>query len=119
MEDHNDDRLMEFLSKSGLTNIKWLKCFKDQNITDFDQIQTLENKEEKYESLSLEATPVEATFLRKIFAIQIPTDSSAVGLGRELSEVGLDVSYWSDVFEKQLSISSHQKHCSMLERNHT
>ena len=106
MDDPDDKGLCEYLSKHGLTHIKWLKRFKDENIRKVDQIQELESKEDKYLALSLDATPVEAAALREIFSIKAPSDSPAVGLDRELSDVGLDVSYWSHIFEKQLSIKS-------------
>ena len=106
MGDRNDDRLSEFLSTSGLTNVKWLKRFKDHKITHVDQIRELENNEEIYQSLSFEANPVEAAALREIFKIKTPSDLPAIGLDREMNEVGLDVSYWSNIFEKQLSIKS-------------
>ena len=108
MSDHDDDRLREFLSKSGLANTKWLKRFKDENITKVDQIHELEFKEDVFLSLSSDATQEEITALRKIFKIEAPLDSPEDGLGRELSEVGLDVSYWSDVFKSQLSVKSPQ-----------
>ena len=106
MDDSDDHGLCEYLSQCGLTHIKWLKRFKDENITNIDQIRELENREDMYLALSLEATPVQAAVLKEIFEIKAPNDSAAVGLERELHRVGLNFSYWSKVFAKQLSIVS-------------
>ena len=64
MSDHDDDRLREFLSKSGLANTKWLKRFNDENITKVDRIHELEFKEDVFLSLSSDATQEEITALR-------------------------------------------------------
>ena len=110
MSDRNndDESLHKFLSENGL-NVKWLKRFKDKEITKVNQIHELddESKKDLYQSLSLDATPVEIIALRKIFEIKAPVDSDD-GLDIELSEVGLDVIRWSDVFENQLGVKSSQ-----------
>ena len=109
MSDHDDDESFhKFLSENGL-NIKWLKRFKDKEITKVNQIRDLndESKYDLYQSLALDATPAEIFALRKIFEIKAPIDSDD-GIDRQLSEVGLDVVRWSDVFKTQLGVKSPQ-----------
>ena len=110
MSDHNNDEsFCKFLSKNGLKNIKWLKYFKDKAITKVNRIHELddESKKDLYQSLSLDATPAEIIALRKIFEIEAPIDSDD-GIDRELSEVGLDITRWSNVFKNQLGVKSSQ-----------
>ena len=56
----------------------------------------------------MDATSAERIALRKIFQIKTPVDSLEDGIDRELSEVGLDVTYWSEVFRNQLDVKSPQ-----------
>ena len=108
MDDDDDGLdLLKYLSENGLTNIKWLKHFKDKGITKVIQICELECKDDCYQSLSLDATPNEKIALRKIFQIKAPVDPE-VGLDRDLNKVGLDVIRWSDIFKNQLGIKSPQ-----------
>ena len=98
----------EFLSKNGLTHSKWLKYFKDQNITKVEDIDELEYKDDVFTGLSLEANQAEIVALQKIFQIEAPVDAPDVGLDKELNDVGLDVFYWSEVFKRELGVKSPQ-----------
>jgi hypothetical protein len=108
MSSDDTERLSEFLSKNGLTHNKWLKHFKDKNITKVDQIHELEYKDDVFESLSFDANQGEMIALQKIFERVAPIDAPDVGLDRELNEVGLDILYWSEVFKRELGVKSQQ-----------
>jgi hypothetical protein len=105
MSSDDTERLSEFLSKNGLTHNKWLKHFKDKNITKVDEIHELEYKDDVFTALLLDANQGEMIALQKIFEIEAPIDAPDVGLDRELNEVGLDNPYWSEVSKGNLVLN--------------
>ena len=108
MADQDEEALIKYLSENGLTHIKWVKCFQNKGIKKPNQINPLEGDEDVYQSLSLDANPSEKSALRNILKIKAPNDVPEDSIDAELSGVGLEPSYWSGVFEKQLGIKTPQ-----------
>ena len=108
MADQNEEALSKYLSENGLTHIKWVKCFQNKGIKKPNQIYPLEGDEDVYQSLSLDANPSEKSALRNILKIKAPIDLPEDSIHAELNSVGLEPSYWSGVFEKQLGIKTPQ-----------
>ena len=108
MADQDEKALSKYLSENGLTDIKWVECFQIKSIKKPNQINPLEGDEYVYQSLSLNANPSEKSALRKILKIKAPIDLPEDSIHAELNSVGLEPSYWSGVFEKQLGIKTPQ-----------
>lgn len=107
-DNKEEEALCKFLSDSGLTQMKWVGIFQRNGFKSPEQIQALEggNNDEIYLSLSLDASPEDQAALRKIFHLASPHSSPKSDLYPNLTEVGLDTSYWSKVFEEKLGVQS-------------
>ena len=108
MSDQEREALCKVLSENGLSHAKWLKSFKEKGITKPDQIHKNEGNEEMYQLLSLDASSDEKLALRKMFKIKAPVNPPDKSIDSKLMRAGLNVSYWSNVFKKELSIQSLQ-----------
>ena len=104
MAEAGDDKLESHLKRHGLTDPKWLTMFKKMKVNDPDII---DEKERKFEMLSLPANPTEIVSLRRALGIFDPSARDRVD--EVLIEAGLeDVEYWSRVLMKQFGVSSAQ-----------
>ena len=104
MAEAGDDKLESHLKRHGLTDPKWLPMFKKMKVNDPDNI---DEKERKFEMLSLPANPTEIVSLRRALGIFDPSARDRVD--EVLIEAGLkDVEYWSRVLMKQFGVSSAQ-----------
>ena len=96
------DKLRSHLQTHGLTDPKWLPMFQKLKINDPDHI---EEKEKKFELLSLPATASEVIYLRRALGIYDPYRDR---VDEVLEEGGLEVEYWSKIFLKQFGVTTAQ-----------
>ena len=108
MSDQEREALCKVISENGLSHAKWLKSFQEKGITKPDQIHKNEGNEEMYQLLSLDASSDEKLALRKMFKIKAPVNPPDKSIDSKLMRAGLDISYWSNVFKKELGIQSLQ-----------
>ena len=102
-----DEALSNFLMNNGLTDPKWVSYFHEHDITKPDQIPVKGN-EELYMTLSSRGNAQEKVDLKKALGITDCPEKTADSIQIELDKVGLDPSYWSAVFAKQLGVTSTQ-----------
>ena len=108
MATSREEECSAFLMKNGLIDPKWSAIFCKLNIANQDDILAIEDKEEIYQTLVLEANPTELTFLKSLFKI---VDSPMTAIDKvhiALEEVGLDVVYWSRVLALQAGVITAQ-----------
>ena len=103
MDDQDAEALSTFLVNHGLTDPKWVSCFHEHDITKPDQIPVKGN-EELYMTLSSRGNAQENADLKRILGIEKPADS----IHSELANAGLEPSFWSAMFTKQLGVTSIQ-----------
>ena len=108
MDDPDKEALSNFLRSHGLTDHKWISYFHEQDILKPDQILPVKGSEELYKTLSYGANSQETAALRKILGITGSPKEPAHSIEMELGKAGLEPSYWSVVFEKQLGVPSTQ-----------
>ena len=108
MSDQEREALCKVLSENGLSHDKWLKSFKEKGITKPDQIQANEGNQEMYQLLSSDANSDEKLALRKILKFEVPVNPPGDSIESKLMKVGLDASYWANVFKTELCIQSPQ-----------
>ena len=104
MEDSDDAAFNAFLMEHGLTDPKWVMCFREQQITKPDQVLAVKGVEEVYQALSTEASPTECTILKKMLRISTQPATTIDKICGALEEAGLDVVYWSRVIAKQIGV---------------
>ena len=104
MEDSDDAAFNAFLMEHGLTDPKWVMCFREQQITKPDQVLAVKGVEEVYQALSTEASPTECTIFKKMLRISTQPATTIDKICRALEEAGLDVVYWSRVIAKQIGV---------------
>ncbi|CAI8011713.1 Interferon-induced very large GTPase 1 [Geodia barretti] len=93
-----DNVVYDHLAKHGLSGEKWSMPFFNLGITNPDKI---EDKENKFATLSVFATPSEKIALRKALGISDPL-SALEGVHGILKEADLEVEYWEKVLSKQV-----------------
>jgi hypothetical protein len=93
-----DNVVYDHLAKHGLSGEKWSMVFLNFGITNPEKI---EDKENKFATLSLFATPSEKIALRKALGISDPL-SALEGVHGILKEADLEVEYWEKVLSKQV-----------------
>jgi hypothetical protein len=108
MDDSDERGLSKFLVSHGLTDHKWISRFHEQKITKPDQILPVKGDEELYVKLSSGANSQESAALRKILGITDSPEQAADSIDMNLQKAGLEPSYWSAVFAKQLGVTTTQ-----------
>ena len=108
MDDSDELALSNFLVSHELTDQKWVSRFHENNITKPDQILPVKGNEELYVALSSGANSLETAALRKILGITDSPGERADTIEMNLQRAGLEPSYWSAVFAKQLGVTTTQ-----------